>query len=149
MTTPPNPTDDVARGYEGLSRGTGPAKVTVMSVTTKELSMNTIITLAFEGKEAEEVAELTRAVDLGQLLRDALGEFVAARQPEADYVVTRHGDRTRLFRAKLREVVKRNLLACLLKRADVTIETLETSPSDDAAHPGSSCASRNELSEKA
>ena len=141
-----------------MSRGTGPAKVTVMSVTTKELSMNTIITLAFEGKEAEEVAELTRAVDLGQLLRDALGEFVAARQPEADYVVTRHGfpgvhympaTVHGLFKAKLREVVKRNLLACLLKRADVTIETLETSPSDDAAHPGSSCASRNELSEKA
>ena len=108
-----------------------------MSVTTKELSMNTIITLAFEGKEAEEVAELARAVDLGQLLRDALGEFVAARQPEADYVVTRHGFAGvhymhmpatvyGRFKAKLREVVKRNLLACLLKRAGVTIETLET-----------------------
>ena len=90
-------------------------------------SRKTTITLVFEGTDAADVADITTACDFGQLLRDALGEFIQVRTPAREYVTKRYLgiDRARIV-YKTREVEKRCLLAGLLKKAYVTIETDET-----------------------
>jgi hypothetical protein len=86
--------------------------------------MKTKITLDFEGDDAQEISRLTRGVDLGTLLRDALGEFTRTREPVEEYVVKRYAEETERFkRDKIREVHKRLQLADVLRRGDVTIET--------------------------
>ena len=87
--------------------------------------MKTTITIEFSGEPAQAVSDLTRGVDLGILLRDALGEFIAAHTPartslDATWETT---SLSRLF--KIREVAKRCALAEVLKRGDITIETEE------------------------
>jgi hypothetical protein len=94
--------------------------------------MKTTITIAFECADAITVSELTRAVDLGTLLRDALGEFARTREPPVtrndsspveQYVATRYATQTDEFRRrKVGEVEKRVALAEILKHGDITIE---------------------------
>lgn len=86
-------------------------------------AMKTTITFVFESDDATAVADITHAVDLGQLLHDAMGEFTMMRTPAKEYVMKRYPDidRTRIA-YKTREVEKRCLLADLLRKADVTIE---------------------------
>lgn len=91
------------------------------------------ITLDFEGDDAMELQKATLGVDLGTLLRDALGEFVRTREPPVtshysespveEYVNTRYSTQAVEFRRrKVREVEKRIKLAELLHRGAVTIE---------------------------
>ena len=88
--------------------------------------MKTTITIEFTGEPAQAVSDLTRGVDLGILLRDSLGEFVAARTPANTYVARRYSGNSDTFRSfKLREFAKRCALAEMLKRGDITIETEE------------------------
>ncbi len=91
--------------------------------------MKTTITIEFESEDAEKVAELTGGVDLTILLRDALGEFIAARTPALEYVKRRY-DASYIIshRLKVREVEKRCKLADVLKHGNVTIELDRTEP---------------------
>lgn len=63
---------------------------------------------------------------LQQLLRDAFGEFISARDAEHFYVETRYPHMNAEQRDKKREdVLNRKRLAEALKRADVTIDIIE------------------------
>jgi hypothetical protein len=77
--------------------------------------MKTTITLEFKDDDAEAVAGLTGVVDVGLLLRDALGEFIESRTPVGVYVQSRYLNQSERFRQdKAREVAKRVALATLL-----------------------------------
>jgi hypothetical protein len=81
------------------------------------------VTLDINDETAREVADLTHGVDVSLLLRDALGEFVRAREPVETYVARRYASNTdALRRQKVREVTKRLRVAELLHKATVTIE---------------------------
>jgi hexokinase len=93
------------------------------------------ITLEFGKNDSEYIDKHSGGCDVGPLLRDALGEFEAARQPVAEYVAKRYTDisGTTISRAmintfndfrvasKARDVEKRCKMAETLRRADVTI----------------------------
>jgi hypothetical protein len=89
--------------------------------------MKVTVTLEFDvDNNAEYVGKHSGSVDVGVLLRDALGEFQAARKPAAKYVDKRYprtdgwlSSTGRLF--KIRDVEKRVAMAQMLARADVTI----------------------------
>jgi hypothetical protein len=85
--------------------------------------MKTTVTIEFDGDDAVAVHELTHGVDLGTLLRDALGEFIRAREPVETYIARRYAANTdQVRRQKVREVTKRIKLAEVLHRGDITIE---------------------------
>jgi hypothetical protein len=80
------------------------------------------ITLEFEENDSEYISKHSGGVDIGLLLRDALGEFEAVRTPGNEYVDKRYPDLTSSRRAyKIRQVEKRNAMAHMLCRADVTL----------------------------
>jgi hypothetical protein len=61
-------------------------------------------------------------VDVGQLLRDALGEFADVRSPAEEYVAKRYTSFTgERLKFKVNEVKKRIQMARTLACADVTI----------------------------
>jgi hypothetical protein len=83
------------------------------------------ITLAFTGDEAKALKECLGS-DVGQVLRDALGEFVDARggswASAEGYVAKRYPTQSTEWRArKVRDVNKRMALALALRAVDVTI----------------------------
>jgi hypothetical protein len=85
--------------------------------------MKVTITLEFDGDNAEYVGKYSGGCDIGLLLRDALGEFQAAREPAAEYVAKRYPnialDQHRAF--KIRDVEKRVTMARMLAGATVII----------------------------
>ncbi|MHB8107775.1 MAG: hypothetical protein ACYDH4_10180 [Candidatus Cryosericum sp.] len=86
--------------------------------------MKTTITLEFDSDDAEAVRTLCGGVDICQLLRDAFGEFVARREPAEEYVLKRYDPSVYPGQShgfKVRQVQKRNKMAELLKRGDVTV----------------------------
>jgi hypothetical protein len=96
----------------------------------------TTLVLEFEGDAAEELWATSGGVDVRQLLRDALGEFIGLRGGESQgehrvdeervltqYVMERYPEWSeRQQRSKAREVCKRKAMAALLKLADFTVE---------------------------
>jgi hypothetical protein len=86
------------------------------------------IILEFEGELANELDARSHA-DIGLVLRDALGEFIAARTPFADYVAKRYSSAPERFqRDKVRNVAKRCELACSIAKGDVTLIVSEPTP---------------------
>ncbi len=81
------------------------------------------ITLEFKDDDAEYVDKYSGGCDIGLLLRHALGEFEALRQPAKAYVAKRYPEmrRPQDYAFKIRYVEKRNRMAEVLRRADVTI----------------------------
>jgi hypothetical protein len=78
------------------------------------------IVLVFAEVDASEVRSLLARVDVRQLLRDSLGEFIEARYPVKEYVQKRYrfepGSTAHVD--KIHEVSLRSRLARLLKRAE-------------------------------
>jgi hypothetical protein len=83
------------------------------------------ITLEFEESDSEYISKHSGGVDIGLLLRDALGEFEAVRTPANEYVAKRYPGienfASNSVAFKIRDVEKRNAMAHTLCRADVTI----------------------------
>lgn len=79
------------------------------------------IVVVFAGTDAVEAHSLASRVDVRQLLRDALGEFIAARSPAEGYVQKRYGfEPGGVSHAdKVHEVAIRTRFARLLKRGEV------------------------------
>jgi len=100
------------------------------------MAAKTVVVLELSGEQAEELWARSGGVDLGQLLRDALGEFIGVRGGEilkgeredmervlVWYVAERYshlGERQQ--RLKAREVCKRKAMAALLRGAGVVVE---------------------------
>ena len=86
--------------------------------------MKAVITLEFEGELADELDRRSHA-DIGQVLRDALGEFIAKRTPVNAYVEKRYNAgyaaTERFQRDKVNNVIKRCALADVIKKGDVTL----------------------------
>jgi hypothetical protein len=82
------------------------------------------ITLEFEENDSEYIGEHSGGVDIGLLLRDALGEFEAVRTPANEYVDKRYGSSMpgpATIAFKIRDVEKRCEMARVLGRTNVTI----------------------------
>lgn len=70
--------------------------------------------------------------DLRYLLTDALGEFASRRTPEVDYVRGRYPDlNTGPLEDKIRQVMRRNLLAKKLHNAALTFRAVIEGPGLD------------------
>jgi hypothetical protein len=70
--------------------------------------MRTTITLDFNDVDIERATELSNGVDVGVLLRDALGEFIATRTPIDKYVAERYrGQYSGFLTYKIRDLAKR------------------------------------------
>jgi hypothetical protein len=66
---------------------------------------------------------LTEEAHVAQLLKDALGEFISAREPAESYIERRYAGQGAQFRArKLAEVSERLTVAYRLKRALFSME---------------------------
>jgi len=119
------PTDDWAAVRDMFAKASAKLDEVIADAErlARTLAPRTRATLDFYGDDASEFGELTRGVDLGTLLRDALGEFMATREQVEAYVAKRYASHDEVFRSrKVREVTKRLRLAELLHRADITIE---------------------------
>lgn len=87
------------------------------------------IAIAFAEADACEARSLVVRVDVRQLLRDALGEFISARSPVESYVQKRYGFEpgSTVHADKVHEVAIRSRLAKLLKRAEPEFQTVTVS----------------------
>ena len=71
--------------------------------------LKTSIVIDLPEHVADAVVELSKTVDLGTLLRDALGEFASRRTPVGAYVQERYTTVTALSRAKKCDEVERRI----------------------------------------
>lgn len=98
------------------------------------------ITLEFDENDSEYINKHSGGVDIGLLLRDAMGEFETARQPAAEYVAKRYPGvenfASNAAAFKIRDVEKRCAMAQALRRAYVTILVSDVSEVEvENVHP--------------
>jgi len=72
-------------------------------------TMKTSIVIDLPEHVADAVVELSKTIDLGTLLRDALGEFASRRQPVKEYVDKRYGHQKPMSRDRKCDEVKRRI----------------------------------------
>ena len=89
--------------------------------------MKTQIVIELPDHVADAVVELSKTIDLGTLLRDALGEFASRRMPATKYVALRYNTTSGSFDRKVDEVERRIAFAKAIRSgvARVEMETLK------------------------